>query len=1141
MVGRFLLVGDPIVTATADVFKAYDTGGEFGEVAVKILRSASDPYYKEALSRELRALQRLKHDHVVPLLASGSDTNTGQPYLVFPWFKRRLQDSMRATGAITWPAWWEQFGRPIVVALEAAHALQLQHRDLKPANVMLDDDGRPVLIDFGISRFYTGLPPEVTVDGASSPFTPPELVHDSPEMTRDTHAWAALTVFALAGIDPYAPGHDDPWESLELARQGALPRLPPPVRSVVDLCLSKDPHARPNNAAILASQLDVALERHRRDLARVRADSFPEVPILLRDAVTYALGDELDLYTADVTDLLSEELDSTVYIVPLSEEGRYLLIAATLSVRIAIHPDGHALVATSAARPPTSVLDRDRERGWPASLRFSLGEPEDRDAASTAVREFIQRIGEFNFDGASRRERTQHARPFTVWRTLLSLLRAYEAHEEEPLTYIAAGSNQRGSGVRFDFDRRLNPSIQGDIRVAPAEGGREFFGTVRSVRDDYLIIEPDPAGAAMPSSSGTLRRDRRASQSALERQQRAIDTVEYGRALRADLADLLIAPGSATEPVAVSDLEFRLPLDAPKQRAIEKAVASRDILVVRGPPGTGKTTFIVELVLQELDRDPDVRILIASQSNAAVDHALAGVAEHVDPGSLVRIARVSSERVADTSKAFILDMAIARWRAEAINAGEGWLRKWAGSVGISPADVEAATRLTMLAGDLRRLDVISSQRAEIEERIRTIRTETRNLAQGSTTAQTLREHLDELEELRGEEEICRDEIREHVDGLVAVGQLPRRTSRSALSADELDERAEALLPSDADATQQCRTLLNLLKNWHAQFGLGAAFFAAAIARASVVAATCVGFAGQRGSEAAEFDLVIVDEASKATAPELLIPLSRGTRFVLVGDDQQLPPYVEGNAIDLDQLADRGVSEDEIKRPLFATLFSALPEANVVRLTHQHRMHPSIGHLISHCFYDDELTSEPREPPTWLSMLAPRPVTWLTTAPYGTNRFETYAAPSYVNELESRVIATFLNTANALAKAARTKVTVAVLTGYAAQRDALAVRLGRDAPNWTNLEIECSTVDAFQGRQAKIVLFSVTRSNSERRLGFVRDRPRLNVALSRAEDTLVIVGDHIFARAARGSLEFRRVLSHIDEFPEECTLMKARVE
>ena len=1109
-------------------------------MAIKVLRSGSDLYYKEALARELAALQRLKHDHVIPLLGSGSEPKTGQPYLVFPWFARRLQDEMAAAGPMAWSVWWARFGRPILEALEAAHQLHLQHRDLKPANVLIDGDGRPVLIDFGISKIYVGLPPEVTVDAASSPFTPPELVHDSPEMTRDTHAWAALTVFALSGVDPYPAGHSDPWERLELARQGAVPALPPPVRSVVDRCLSKDPSARPRNASVLVSELAVALEQHWRRLAKTRADSLPAVPIVLRDSVKTSLGDELDLYSTDIADLLSQELEGPVHVLPVSEDGRYLLTAATMSVRIALHPDGHALVATSAGCPPTSVLDRDRDRGWPASLRFAVGEPSDREAGLMAVREFVQRLAEFSLQKRPNADGNQRARPFTVWRTLLSLLRAYEADIEDPLPYVAAWPGGRGTEIRFEFERRLNPEIAGYVRVAPADGGREFFGAVRDVSATSLTIEPDPAGAPAPLATGTLRRDRRASQSALERQQRALDSVEYGRAVRADLAEILVAPRLVSEPAAVADIDFYLSLDPPKQDAIRKAVASQDLLVIRGPPGTGKTTFIVELILQELDRNPESRILIASQSNAALDHALASLAKHESCPSLIRIARETDERVAETSKPFLLDMAIARWRAEAVKAGDAWLHDWAGGAGVDPAGVDAATRMGSLAADLRRLDTIIAQRTSVDERIRALRAETRNLAQGATTAQTLREHLDELEELRDDEEICRDEIKEHIDGLVSLGQLPRRTARSALSADDLDQRAQALLPSDTDATQRCRMLLRLLNDWHAQFGLGRAFKAAALTRASVVSATCVGLAGQRGADAVEFDLVIVDEASKATAPELLIPLSRGRRFVLVGDDQQLPPYVEANAIDEDQLKDRGVSAEEIKQPLFTSLFSSLPQANVVRLTHQHRMHPAIGHLISHCFYDDELTSEPRADLTWLSMLAPRPVTWLTTVSRN-DRTEIDAAPSYINELELRVIATFLNTANALAGAARANATVAVLTGYAAQRDALALRLGRDAPGWRNLEIECSTVDAFQGRQAQIVIFSVTRSNPEQRLGFVRERPRLNVALSRAQDVLVVVGDHIFARTARGSRELRRVLAHIDAYPEECILMKARVE
>ena len=601
IVGRFLVVGDPVVSAMADIYKAYDTEGEYGEVALKMLRAGADPFYAHAFERELSALQRLQHEHVVPLLCNGTDPATDQPYLVFPWFSRRLQDEMTDRGAISWHVWWPCFGRPLLRALEAAHQVSLQHRDLKPANVLIDQEGRPVLIDFGISKVYGETLSDATVDGASSPFTPPELVQDSPGMTRDTHAWAALTVFAVSGVEPYPAGPFNPWERLELARQRALPDVPAPIRSVVDRCLSTDASVRPSTAGVLTVELDVALERYKRAVTESDGARLPPVPILLRNSVSTSLEDELDLYSTDVAELLARELEGRVHIVAAQEEGRYLLIGATISARLAVHPDGHALVGTSAGCPPTHVMDRDRDRGWPANLRFSVGEAPDRAVGSAAVREFVQRFAEFALAQATKDRGTGRARPFTVWRTLLTLLRAYEADNEDPLAYVSTAWTSRGDAVRFELQGRVDPNIVGDIRVAPADGGRDFFGVVRSTDGSTLIVEPDPAGASTPLAVATLRRDRRASQTAIERQQRALDAVEYGRAVRPDLADLLVDPTSARSPAPKGDIEFRHSLDEPKRNAVAKALGSEDLLVVRGPPGTGKTTFIVELILQELE------------------------------------------------------------------------------------------------------------------------------------------------------------------------------------------------------------------------------------------------------------------------------------------------------------------------------------------------------------------------------------------------------------------------------------------------------------------------------------------------------------------------------------------------------------
>jgi superfamily I DNA and/or RNA helicase len=68
-----------------------------------------------------------------------------------------------------------------------------------------------------------------------------------------------------------------------------------------------------------------------------------------------------------------------------------------------------------------------------------------------------------------------------------------------------------------------------------------------------------------------------------------------------------------------------------------------------------------------------------------------------------------------------------------------------------------------------------------------------------------------------------------------------------------------------------------------------------------------------------------------------------------------------------------------------------------------------------------------------------------------------------------------------------------------------------------------------------VIFSVTRSNDQEKAGFLNELSRINVALSRARELLIIVGDDDFVRRAPGAEPLQRVLRHIDEHPDECRL------
>jgi superfamily I DNA and/or RNA helicase len=208
------------------------------------------------------------------------------------------------------------------------------------------------------------------------------------------------------------------------------------------------------------------------------------------------------------------------------------------------------------------------------------------------------------------------------------------------------------------------------------------------------------------------------------------------------------------------------------------------------------------------------------------------------------------------------------------------------------------------------------------------------------------------------------------------------------------------------------------------------------------------------------------------------------------------------------------------------------------LTIQHRMVAPIGNLVSECFYEGQLKSARTDIDKDLVKILPQPVTWLTTTKLKNSR-EQSVNSSFNNTCEVKVIVDFLKQLNQTAVKAEKKYSVAVLTGYAAQLKLLNRSLNSEGNNWQALTVECNTVDAFQGREADIAVYSVTRSNKEGKVGFLRDAERLNVALSRGKVGLVIVGDHYFCRTSHEN-PLHRVLDYIECHPENCALKEANL-
>lgn len=316
-----------------------------------------------------------------------------------------------------------------------------------------------------------------------------------------------------------------------------------------------------------------------------------------------------------------------------------------------------------------------------------------------------------------------------------------------------------------------------------------------------------------------------------------------------------------------------------------------------------------------------------------------------------------------------------------------------------------------------------------------------------------------------------------------------------------------------------------------------------VRHANVVGTTCVASARAEFTNSFEaFDTVIIDEVSKATPPELLLPMLKGKQIILVGDHHQLPPLLGDDTLEetMAQILQNNPTFEGkqelaqlLKESLFERLFKQLPATNKQMLAIQYRMHEQIMQSIAP-FYADEagglqcgLSDSDALRDHYLQtsyFTRANHLVWLDTPT--TSEFEEQRMPngtSRFNEGELTTIANLLretNEAVATAKQAGllpqdSQKSVGVISFYGEQVKRLT-RLVTQELNLPHLLIRTGTVDKFQGMEMDIVVVSMVRNaHKGGDVGFAKDYRRLNVALSRARQLLVLVGSSdMFTNKAR---------------------------
>jgi len=1129
--GRYLLKGSPRPGGLASVYRALDSVDE-RVVAVKLFRAQNtrDGIVEESFRRETQALSDLKHSNIVEILDFGVDEDTAEHFIVMEWIDRDL-DQMAALRQFND---WEQFflliGRPILEALAFAHTHAIVHRDIKPSNILISDDGVPKLCDFGISKIRNFLEPGTTLSQyATPPYAPPEPDDGSYTYTRDVFGFAALCVSVLGNDKPADYG----------ALHASLERLPlkETAKLLFRRCLSvESPADRPVNAPALLASLERATPKPPR---RKDGNLLLAVTNKVRDILRVDIGvtDEASIRAFVIQDLvdarvvLDDKPKSAAAMDPSQPSFRLLGDRYGYIATIApLNPE--RLLLVTALELPTSQLEERRNEALEPPYGFAFdGTPAT--AARLNLSTLIDKLAQFAADQKVALVERRSQAIYGTWLSLLNAKAELEKKRKKAVPYERLESS--GAAVRFFLPDGSNSKVleDQDIRIDITEE-LQFLGTVASVTENSVLVIPSESNKVeveeLPEF-GTLTTDSTRADAALDKQKAALDAVRYGRSVNPRLGHFVIDPRSVRSVPPVNVDFIQKDIDEDKQRAVETALGRPDILLIQGPPGTGKTTFITEVVLQTLRHQPDTRILLSSQTHVALDNSLERItAKSTEQVRALRIGNEDDDRIAASTRPLLLDKQLPQLKKTSIAQGRQFLEDWASRHGIDSKFVKMSMALERYASLVQRTASVVKRIEELRPILDARKREELEPERRADLDQELHDRMKERESLERDNKEAFADLRKYEDDTETLEHF------KTCSAEELRDWASTYVPANSEPAAKLKELMIVHSEWETRFGRTREFKAALVASAQVVAGTCVGVMSIPGRLEIEYDLCIVDEASIATPTEVLVPMSRARRTIIVGDSKQLSPFQDPELETSGLLTKYLLTRADQRQTLFNHLADELTDSLKRRLTTQHRMVPGIGNLISSCFYEGNLVSVERELAAGLERTMPRPVVWFSTCRLK-NKASRRIGTSYSNALEVEHVVGLLRRANLeLTSKRAVPITVAVLTGYGVQKERLHAVIESNRRDWTAFsDIYVNVVDAFQGREADMAIFSVTRSD-ERGLGFLREMERINVALSRGKNFLAIIGDHLFCQSAEGkSNPLKTVLEYIERNPKDCLL------
>ncbi|CAK7338865.1 unnamed protein product [Dovyalis caffra] len=245
--------------------------------------------------------------------------------------------------------------------------------------------------------------------------------------------------------------------------------------------------------------------------------------------------------------------------------------------------------------------------------------------------------------------------------------------------------------------------------------------------------------------------------------------------------------------------------------------------------------------------------------------------------------------------------------------------------------------------------------------------------------------------------------------------------------------------------------------------------------------------------------LVIDEAAQLKECESTIPLQLPglLHAILIGDERQLPAMVNSK-----------ISEKaRFGRSLFERLIKIGCKKHLLNI--QYRMHPSISLFPNTEFYGRRILDGPNVTETgyrreFLKGKMFGSYSFINIA-HGKEDFDEHR--SCINFVEVAVVAEIVGSLFKEFLAAKKKVSVGVISPYAAQVSAIQEKIGKGiSDSHSDFSVNVRAVDGFQGGEEDVIIISTVRSNDKGSVGFVSNRQRANVALTRARHCLWILGN-----------------------------------